>query len=311
MRIALLTVGFVLSSLYTTAQDRIVASSSPKGPVIEHIVTPKETLYGVSRMYNAKVAEIASTNGFDVNRSLIIGESLKIPLGASNLNQKEKKGTPVYYTPGDGEGLLSVSKKFNGIPMKTLRDWNGLKTDVASKDKALVVGYLSGMNLKPTSKPEMAKVEEKSKEVAKKEVQPVKEVKKPEQVVEEKIIAKQETRQIAKVPDPVIDESGFFKAAFEKTTNTALQNNRTLMCGVFKTDAGWSDKKYYLLMDGLTPGTIVKVSNPQNNKAVYAKVLGSMKDVKYSEGLNLRISEAAGAVMQLNNLEQFVVTVNY
>ena len=64
-------------------------------------------------------------------------------------------------------------------------------------------------------------------------------------------------------------------------------------------------------MDGVAPGTIIKISNPQNGKVIYAKVLGSMKDVKYSEGLNIRISEAAATVLQLNSLEQFVVNVNY
>lgn len=327
MRTALLTAGFVLSTLFATAQDKIIASSSAKGPVIEHKVSSGETLYGVARKYNTKAAEVASANGFDLSRSLKIGESLKIPLVASNFNQKDKKGTPVYYTVGDGEGLLSVSKKFNKVPLKTLKDWNGLKSDAAPKDKPLVVGYLSGVNLKPAAKEETAKVEEKvatkkdekaaakkeekSKEVAKKETKPAKAEKKPEQVIEEKIVAKQETEDIAKVQEPVIDESGFYKTTFEKNTNPALLANRTLMSGVFKTDAGWSDRKYYMLMDGIAAGTIVKITNPQNAKVVYAKVLGNMKDVKYSEGLNLRISEAAAAVMQLNNLEQFVVNVNY
>lgn len=316
MRTALLTAGFVFLSIIVTAQDRIIASASSKGPVIEHNVTAGETLYGVARKYNTKVSEVASANGFDVNRSLRIGESLKIPLGAANFNQKDKKGTPVYYTVSDGEGLLSVSKKFNKVPLKTLKDWNGLKTDAAPKDKPLVVGYLSGVSLNASAKQETAKIEEKAapkkeeKPVAKKEEKP-KEVKKPEQVVEEKIIEKQETESIAKAQEPLIDETGFFKNTFEKNANHGLPVNRTLMSGIFKTDAGWSDKKYYMLMDGVVPGTVVKISNPQNGKIVYAKVLGNMRDVKYSEGLNLRVSEAAAAVMQLNDVEQFVVNVNY
>ena len=315
MRTAILTAGFILASLFATAQDRIFATSSSKGPVIEHKVSSGETLYGVARKYNVKASEMAAANGFDLNRGLKIGESLKIPLVAANFNQKDKKGTPVYYTVGDGEGLLSVSVKFNKLPLKTIRDWNGLKSDVAPKDKPLVVGYLKGVDVKPTATETAKKTEPAPKKEAtpKEVVKATKpdDTKKPEQVVEEKIIAKQETEQIARAQEPVIDESGFFKPAFEKTTNAALLNNRTLMSGVFKTDAGWSDRKYYMLMDGLAPGTIVKISNPQNGKVVYAKVLGNMKDVKYSEGLNMRISEAAAAVMELTNLEQFVVSVNY
>lgn len=312
MKIAFLTAGFILASLFVTAQDKIFASSSSKGPVIEHKVSAGETLYGVARNYNAKASELAAANGFDMNRNLKIGETIKIPLVATNFNQKDKKGTPVYYTVGEGEGLLSVSSKFNKLPLKSIRDWNGLKTDVAPKDKPLIVGYLKATQVKPAPA-ETAKKTEPAAEAVRPVAKTTKpaETKKPEQVVEEKIVAKQETEQTARVQEPVIDETGFFKTAFDKTSNNVLLNNRTLMSGVFKTDAGYSDKKYYMLMDGLAPGTIVKISNPQNGKVVYAKVLGNMKDVKYSEGLNMRISEAAAAVMQLNNMEQFVVNVNY
>ncbi len=309
MKIAFLTAGFILVSLFVTAQDKIFASSSSKGPVIEHKVSAGETLYGVARNYNAKASELAAANGFDMNRNLRIGEVIKIPLVATNFNQKDKKGTPVYYTVGEGEGLLSVSSKFNKLPLKSIRDWNGLKTDVAPKDRPLIVGYLRASTVKPTA--ETAKKSEPVAEAAKPVAKTTpSEAKKAEQIVEEKIVAKQQTEQTSRV-EPVIDEAGFFKTAFEKLSNAALLNNRTLMSGVFKTDAGYTDKKYYMLVDGLVPGTIVKISNPQNGKVVYAKVLGNMKDVKYSEGLNMRISEAAAAVMQLNNMEQFVVTVYY
>ena len=72
MKIAFLTAGFILASLFVTAQDKIFASSSSKGPVIEHKVSAGETLYGVARNYNAKASELAAANGFDMNRNLKI-----------------------------------------------------------------------------------------------------------------------------------------------------------------------------------------------------------------------------------------------
>ena len=312
MRSAILTAGFVLAAFFGVAQDRIIAKSSGSGPIIEHQVTSGETLYGVARKYDVRAAELAKANGFEINRNLLIGETLKIPLVATNFNQKTKKGTPVYYNISEGEGLLSVSAKFNKVALKTLRDWNGMKDDVVKKDQSLVVGYLTGVQVataKTDEKP--APKKEEVKEVAKKpEVK--KEEKKPEEIAAEKIIAKQEVEQTAKTQtaEPV-DETGFFKKAFEIGSNPALLTNRTLMAGIFKTDAGRSDRKYYMLMDGIAPGTIVRITNPQNGKMVYAKVLGSMKEVKYSENLNVRISEAAAKAIQIGDTEQFVVTANY
>lgn len=318
MRTALFTGWLFFISIAAHAQDKVFAISSGKGPVITHKVTSGETLLGLARKYNVKASEFAAVNQFDIKRNLKIGEIVKVPLVAANFNQKSSKGTPVYYTVGNGEGLLSVSKKFNKLPVKTLKDWNRLKSDAAPKDKPLVVGYLSGVNLKPvteTAKADeaLAKKEEK-KEIAKKAEKPrqptAQPQKKPDPVPEENTTVAAPAEPVETITE-AIDESGYFRGAFEKNTNRSLLANRTLMSGVFKTDAGWSDKKYYMLMDGVAPGTIVKISNPQNGRLVYAKVLGNMQDVKYSEGLNIRISDAAAAAMELTDADMFVLNANY
>ena len=108
-----------------------------------------------------------------------------------------------------------------------------------------------------------------------------------------------------------IDEAGYFKSDFEKYKNPNLLSEHTLSSGIFKTDRGWSDGRYYLLMDNAAPGTIVKLTNPGNNKSVYAKVLGKMKGVQYSEGFDIRISEAAAKKIEARNLEKFDIMVTY
>jgi hypothetical protein len=71
------------------------------------------------------------------------------------------------------------------------------------------------------------------------------------------------------------------------------------------------EAKYYLLMDGVTPGTIIKITNPDNNKAVYAKVLGEMSGIRQNQGLDIRISNTAASALQVTEDEKFVVRVNY
>ena len=84
-----------------------------------------------------------------------------------------------------------------------------------------------------------------------------------------------------------------------------------MTAGIFKTASGWKDSKYYLLMDGVQPGMVVKIINPDNNKMVYAKVLGEMSGIRQNEGLNIRISNSAASVLEVPDLEKFVVKVNY
>jgi hypothetical protein len=189
--------------------------------------------------------------------------------------------------------------------LKTLKEWNNLKTDAVPKNKTIVVGYLNVSNIKPTET-NTPKNEEKPKETT-----TVKSEKKSEpEITQEKIIPVPEKKIDSVVVEP-IDETGFFKKKFNPQNDAVIIINRTLVSGIFKTDAGKNDKKYYMLMDGVAPGTIVKISNPKNEKYVYAKVLGSMSEVKYSEGFDMRISEAAAKVLETVDSERFEVKVNY
>ena len=61
----------------------------------------------------------------------------------------------------------------------------------------------------------------------------------------------------------------------------------------------------------MAPGTIVRVINPSNNKTVYAKVLGEMSGIRQNEGLNIRISNAAAAALEVTEQDKFIVKVNY
>ncbi|WP_346239157.1 SH3 domain-containing protein [Niabella insulamsoli] len=126
-------------------------------------------------------------------------------------------------------------------------------------------------------------------------------------LVSEKITAKNTNESAAATPD----ETGYFKADYEKSVNPNFTSEKTFASGIFKTDRGWNDGKYYILMDGAAPGSLVKITNPANNKMVYAKVLGKMEGVQYSEGFDVRISEAAARKIQTDNTDKFNVMVTY
>ncbi len=78
----------------------------------------------------------------------------------------------------------------------------------------------------------------------------------------------------------------------------------------FKSTSGWKDGKYYVLMNKTQPGTVVKITNPSNNKFVYAKVLGEIPPIKENEGLMIRISNAAASELLFGE-GQFEVEVSW
>jgi len=65
------------------------------------------------------------------------------------------------------------------------------------------------------------------------------------------------------------------------------------------------------LMDNVEPGTIIKVVNPTNNKAIFAKVLGEMSGIRQNQGYDVRISNAAASALEVSDTDKFIVRVNY
>jgi hypothetical protein len=90
---------------------------------------------------------------------------------------------------------------------------------------------------------------------------------------------------------PSLDnKGGYFKSLYSESSKSVTGN-----AGVFKSTSGWNDGKYYALMNNVGVGSVIKVNNPATGKAVYAKVLGNLPDMKESAGLSIRISDAAAA----------------
>lgn len=302
----------------------LMVKSSENGLYLDHKVAAKETYYSLGRFYNLHPKSIAAFNKLDMNKGLNIDQKIRIPLLDTNFTQKGNSGTPVYYKVGDNEGLLTVSKKNNNVSLSNLRGWNNLGSDILKKDAKLIVGFLQSKEMKSVTiadkpKPEDFAVKEQdnkelvpvvtAEDITKKEEKKIAEAEEKSEKKEEK---KDPPPVIREVRKPVIEGQGYFKNHFEQQIKvTPLSKDETVTSGIFKTTSGWDDAKYYLLIDKVQPGTIVKIINPTNNKAVFAKVLGEMAGIRQNEGYNIRISNAAAAALEITEESKFIVKVNY
>jgi hypothetical protein len=163
----------------------------------------------------------------------------------------------------------------------------------------------------------LIKVDKKEPEKIKEEKVSVTENKIPSNTeVKEDKLASPKTQVNSVVMDNVINSDmpseGYFKSSFDQQVKVSpISKNETVTAGIFKTANGWRDAKYYLLIDGVQPGTILKIINPANNKSVYAKVLGGMSGIRLNAGLNIRISNSAAAALEISDTDKFIVKVNY
>lgn len=312
-------------------QPELVFKSGSKGFYIEHKVQPKEGLFPLGRLYNVHPRHIAAFNKIDYNKGLDIGQIIDIPLSDTNFNQTGNSGIPVYYTSIQKENLAGISAKTGKVQISNLRNWNSLTSDNLNAGKKLIVGFLISNEMKDR----VVTIQQKKKEVVpspvteKKEV--IQEIKKPEPEVK-----KEEPKKIepeVKKEIPVVEkESAKPEAAIVKAENkkpaesgdgyfinhfahqvekSPVSKEQMLTSSIFKTISGWQDAKYYMLINGVDPGTIVKITNPANNKLIYAKVLYSMEGIRQNQGLDIRISDAAAAALSVKETDKFIVKVNY
>ncbi len=329
--ISLISLTVALPIFILAQSTELWVKNSDKGLFIEHTVSPKEGLFSLGRLYNIHPRHLAKYNSLDFSKGLVLGQIIKIPLTDTNFNQQNNNGVPVVYKVGEKEGLFRVSTIHNKVSLENLRAWNNLNSDNVNFGTKLVVGYFVSkeMNATPavviekkvTEKPKPDAVKIEKAEVVKPVELPPTEIKKEEnKPVEIKkdeikpVEIKQTETKVAPMPavQKETSDQGFFKWHFEQQTKQQpVAKDETVTAGIFKTASGWTDAKYYLLIDGVQTGTIVKITNPSTNKTVFAKVLGQMEGINLNKGLNIRISNAAASNLGVTDVDKFIVKVSY
>jgi LysM repeat protein len=342
-RFFLVTILAIFSVFAMQAQQGpLMIKSGSKGLYLEHKVATKENFYSIGRLYNTPPKELGPYNGLDITKGLSLGQVINIPLSSANFSQTANAGTPVYYLPAAKEGLFRASTNNNNVTVEKLREWNKLTGDNIPAGANLIVGFLQSAEMKSVAvavpgKPVVKNVPKPVAEepVVKKEVvvpPPVKIEETKPVIIEEKKpdppVVVQPVKQVEKpavkeepkyeppvVPQPkaeIVKGTGYFKSGYElQIKRQPAAKELVTGAGIFKTTSGWSDGKYYLLIDNVPSGTIVKISNPTNNKIIYAKVLGEMAGIRQNSGLDIRISNAAAAALEIPEQDKFIVKVNY
>jgi LysM repeat protein len=113
---------------------------------------------------------------------------------------------------------------------------------------------------------------------------------------------------IVYVPQP--NDEGYFGLVYSTYKDeSAEEKNMSGNASIFKTLSGVSDRKFYVLMNNVLPGTIVRISTT-NKKSICARVLGALPESKSQPDLILRMSNAAAAALNMPN-QTFAVTLTY
>lgn len=299
--------------------------ASAQSNYIKHTLKQGETLSMLAQQYNTNVGDIMRMNGMHADTKLVYGSQIKIPSAkqqsnsAKTTNTVETTTTPssgeITHIVAKGETLYSISKKFN-VSLEQLRAWNSLADDNVKLGTLLIVNE-SGVNKFTSSTTQKQKTETVAPTPQK---EPVIE-NKPDNTTPtttEKVTSTVPPAMAAvstiSAPAPQEDIAsytgeGFFAQQFKEKKSKNLQN----VAGVsktFKTASGWNDGKFYILANDIEPGTIVKLT-ADNGKAVYAKVLWNMGDMKENAGIHFRVSNSTASALRVNDAASFNLNVSF
>lgn len=300
---------FLLSLFfYTTisAQDKIIVQGTYPDIYLQHKVAKGETLYSISRLYNFSPAQFAKKNGIADNEILSVDRILKIALAKNNFTQDGQGADdevliPVYHILQRGETLFRVSQNYGKIRIDFLREWNNITNDVVRPEQRLVIGHL--------------KVDKKNASIVYDRI--INEATSENNVATNETTTTETTEetptkkpQEEPTPTPVTmgnDDEGVFVNSY--TVNTKNMQIKTGSAATFKSTSGWVDRKYYVLINNIPAGTIVRIT-ANNNRSICAKVLGALPEMKENKNLILRISNAGAAVLGLSDA-RFDVKITY
>lgn len=294
-----------------TAQQKLLLKGKPNAMYIEHKVGEKESLSSIGRIYGLTASQLSRFNGRSPSSVLSKGSTLKIPLSIDDITQKT--GTPVYHTVVKGDNLFKISQRYNKVPVSQLKNWNKLGAAGVKNGQELMVGYIK------TSSDQPSQVSTQKEAV-------------PEKIAETNVATDVTTKsqlseQVKTVPSkekeavPVfhnnldeknnatLSDEGFFASLYDRDDLTLVQQYRSGDAATFKTISGWTDRKYYVLINDVKPGTIVRIT-ASNNKSICARVLSQLPVTKGDEGLLLRMNNAAAAALGIKD-EKFTVTLTF
>ena len=274
-------------SMQATAQrNQLRLQKGAKGFYLEHKVAAKQSFFSLSRMYNVHPRFLADYNNLDYKKGLQIDQGIRIPLTDTNYERTQANGVPVYLKAVSDDVLTDMAQ-FAGIRPADMQCWNTYTGNEIKKGSSWIVGFLKTQELKD----QQVKITCTQKSPTPQTVQTV--------------------QTVQAVPSNLPASSTFQSDYLEQIKKTPVSQQLNVMASVFKTSSGWQDGKYYLLIDNLIPGTIIKLINPANQKEVYAKVLGEMSRIKQNDGLDIRISNAAAAMLEVPENSKFNLQIHY
>lgn len=312
-RIIVLGMGLCVASLlhtnYTLAQQ-----------AAKHVVKEGETLSKIAKENGTTVGDIMRFNGMNTQSKLEVGQTIKIPpagvhiigrsAGKEEATTSTASAAPAIssghagqtHTVVAGESLYKIGKAYN-VSVADLKKWNDLKDNNIKVGQVLQMSDTPAATVATEQSPAAKTAEETVSNTGTSGIIVANNANTDNKKKAETVkVVSTETTNLAS------GNGGAFAGSFGQDVENQTLAEVSGKAKVFKSQSGWSDQKYYVMMNDVTPGGIVKVT--YNGNSIFAKVLWNLIDTKENSGLSFRISDATASALGVSG-DTFNIKVDY
>ncbi len=301
---------FVSLNAIAMPNDSIGVKNINGQQYIMHKVTKGEGVYGISKKYGVSSADVFAANdgseqGIKIDQVLLIPRSNSVATttktNTSTTVTTVKKTEKKYHLVESGQTLSFIARKYDKT-IDELKQMNNLKSDNIQLGQKLVVdetvsNVQQSAQVKTTEKPAV-KVEKlpdytepKSDPKITKKAEPTT----PENVVvvTDKMMADKSNNR----PEPLVTNTYVVEDGDEVSENGMA---------IISNEGELNQDRSFILHPTAKIGTIIMITNPVNNNAVFARVVGTCKP---GSGVILKMSKTVAD--KLGITEDTKVKINY
>ena len=279
------------------------------GTPVYHTVESKETLYSISIKYGKVPVDMLKSwngltdGGIKVGQKLVVGYSdeAKDKNTATAVVNQPVAQAPVNEDLAQQKAELEKQRRLLEEKERELNAQTAIKAAQTNDDAAALRAKADAEKLEAEKRAEAARKAEEAAKRSEENARKAEEANKARQDEQDRRAADrtvienmaEQNKTVASTPVSSNGKfaGGIFKSSYSPSKNVEQKGN----AGVFKSTSGWEDGKYYCLHNSAPIGSVIRITNPENNSAVYAKVLDVIPDLKQNQDVIVRLSNAAAA----------------
>lgn len=276
------------------AQDTLWVKQKEGAPYIAHRVRNGETLFMLAKRYSVPPAILADANQVSYQDGLAEGRWFRIPVDDYNFIRIESvvKSRPIFYRVGPEDDLRSVSRLVS-VSQSAIQRWNHINTQDIQPGNILQIGWVSyDADQKPFGYPDTVRAIASSPAV-----KPAAKPAVPATAATTRPATPAGTTKTA--TDTAADIPSAFEELYGLQIQGVSQNEESGAAVFYPLRTKAAPGVYYAFHNTAAKGTILKITNPANEKVVYAKVIGPVPNLKeyYNSiiGLSSNAAKALGA----------------